>query len=94
MARLASRGLLGLVVLTGCARVPPVPAAQVVSLARGQVVSVRSVALPAGSGAEFVVRLDDGRTVSIVQGVEAGLRPGERVILTQGARVLLAREGS
>lgn len=96
MARMASRGLLGVVVLAGCAPVAPAapgPAAEDTALGHGRVVSMRGVTLPAGNGAEFVVRLDDGRTVSIVQGLEAGLGPGERVVLRHGERVLLAREG-
>lgn len=38
---------------------------------------------PAGSLAEFIVRVDDGATLSIVQANDAGLRVGERVVLAR-----------
>ncbi len=38
------------------------------------------------AGVEFIVREDGGRTVSVVQSDAGGFRPGERVVLTGGAR--------
>jgi len=40
---------------------------------------------------EFIVREDDGHTVSVVQTNETGLRPGERVVLSMGTRTRLSR---
>ncbi len=44
-----------------------------------------------GTASEFIVRADGGETLSIVQTNELQLQPGERVILTLGARTRLAR---
>lgn len=48
-----------------------------------------------GAGAdpafEFILREDTGQTVSVVQANEEGLRPGERVVLSMGARTRLSR---
>ena len=41
---------------------------------------------------EFIVRTDDGRTLSLVQSNEANFRQGDRVALTAGARTRLARD--
>ena len=51
---------------------------------------------PAGEEAgkpafEFIVREDGGQTVSVVQTNEAGLRPGDRVVLSMGTRTRLSR---
>ena len=51
---------------------------------------------PAGQGAseaafEFVIREDNGQTLSVVQANPAGLRPGERVVLSMGTRTRLSR---
>jgi outer membrane lipoprotein SlyB len=40
---------------------------------------------------EFIIHEDGGRTVSVVQSDAAGFRPGERVVLTGGARTRVAR---
>lgn len=40
---------------------------------------------------EFIVRADDGQTLSVVQADTAGLRPGERVTIRAGERTLLVR---
>ncbi len=42
---------------------------------------------------EFIVRADDGATLSIVQPNESDFRPGDRVIILRGARTHLARPG-
>jgi outer membrane lipoprotein SlyB len=57
-----------------------------------------AVGAAAGQGAEqaafeFIVREDDGQTVSVVQTDEAGLRPGDRVLLSMGTRTRLSRAG-
>jgi outer membrane lipoprotein SlyB len=40
---------------------------------------------------EFIVREDGGRTISVVQGNPQQLRPGDRVVIEYGARILLHR---
>jgi outer membrane lipoprotein SlyB len=40
---------------------------------------------------EFVVRLDDGQTLSVVQPNEQNLRPGDRVTLQRGPRTRILR---
>ncbi len=42
---------------------------------------------------EFIIRADGGRTVSVVQSDAGGFRPGQRVVLTGGARTHVARAG-
>lgn len=42
---------------------------------------------------EFIVRVDDGATLSIVQGNEAGFRTGDRVIIRRDEIARLARPG-
>jgi outer membrane lipoprotein SlyB len=44
-----------------------------------------------GAAVEFIVREDDGQTVSVVQADAAGLMPGERVVLSAGGRTRLSR---
>jgi len=51
-------------------------------------------AAPAAAGAklaEFIVREDDGATISIVQDNGLGLRAGDRVDIVQGERAHLTR---
>lgn len=43
---------------------------------------------------EFIIRQDNGQTVSVVQTNEEGLRPGERVALSMGTRTRLTRAAS
>lgn len=61
-----------------------------------QVIRVSSGPGGAGGGGtmEVVVRLDRGRDVTLVQGPEAGLRLGQRVTVTEGARPRLIHDGS
>jgi outer membrane lipoprotein SlyB len=62
---------------------------------------VRAALLAGGSGAgdndrplvEFIVRADDGATLSIVQTNEPGFRNGDRVIILRDDRTRLARPG-
>ena len=50
-----------------------------------------------GSGelasAEFIVGMDDGSTLSIVQNNEPGFHAGDRVVILHGGRTRLARPG-
>jgi outer membrane lipoprotein SlyB len=42
---------------------------------------------------EFIVRADDGATLSIVQPNDAGFRTGDRVVIERGDRTRLTRPG-
>ena len=42
---------------------------------------------------EFIVRVDDGATLSIVQTNEPGFRTGDRVVILRDDRTRLARPG-
>ncbi len=42
-----------------------------------------------GYAVEFIIREDSGQTISVVQTNEDGFRPGERVVMTRGARTRL-----
>jgi outer membrane lipoprotein SlyB len=42
---------------------------------------------------EFILREDDGRTLSVVQTNAEGLRPGERIVVSMGERTLVGRAG-
>jgi outer membrane lipoprotein SlyB len=42
---------------------------------------------------EFIVRVDGGRTVSVVQPDAGNFRPGQRVVLTGGTRTRVAAAG-
>ena len=44
-----------------------------------------------GQAVEFIIRQDNGQTISVVQTNEEGFRPNERVVLTRGARTRIAR---
>ncbi|MDE2197424.1 MAG: glycine zipper 2TM domain-containing protein [Rhodospirillales bacterium] len=44
-----------------------------------------------GSAMEFIIREDSGQTISVVQTNETGLQPGDRVVLTRGARTHISR---
>jgi outer membrane lipoprotein SlyB len=46
-----------------------------------------------GNAVEFIIREDNGQTISVVQTNEENFRPGERVVLTRGARTRIARAG-
>lgn len=64
-------------------------------VARGPVQAGRKPAAgPGETIAEFIVRTDDGQPpVSVMQSDSAGLRLGQRVLLTGGARLRIARAG-
>ena len=44
-----------------------------------------------GNAVEFIIREDNGQTISVVQTNEDNFRPGERIVLTRGARTRLQR---
>lgn len=44
-----------------------------------------------GYAVEFIIREDSGQTISVVQTNEEDFQPGERVLLTRGARTRLSR---
>jgi outer membrane lipoprotein SlyB len=44
-----------------------------------------------GQAVEFIIRQDDGQTISVVQTNEDNFHPGERVVLTRGARTRIGR---
>jgi outer membrane lipoprotein SlyB len=44
-----------------------------------------------GTAMELIIRDDGGRTISVVQTDADGFKPGERVVLTGGARTRIAR---
>jgi outer membrane lipoprotein SlyB len=46
-----------------------------------------------GSAIEFIIREDNGQTISVVQTNEDQFRPGDRIVLTRGARTRIARTG-
>ena len=46
-----------------------------------------------GSLTEFIVRVDGGATISVVQTNEAGFRTGDRVVVLHDGRTHLARPG-
>jgi outer membrane lipoprotein SlyB len=43
-----------------------------------------------GNAVEFIIREDNGQTISVVQTNEESFRPGERVVITRGARTRLS----
>jgi outer membrane lipoprotein SlyB len=43
-----------------------------------------------GNAVEFIIREDNGQTISVVQTNEESFRPGERVAITRGARTRLS----
>ena len=43
---------------------------------------------------EFIIQEDSGQTISVVQSNEENFRPGDRVVLTRGARTRLGRVNS
>jgi len=46
-----------------------------------------------GDAYEFIIREDDGNTLSVVQTDELHFKPGDRVVLTRGARTRIAPAG-
>lgn len=62
------------------------------AVAGGGTVTASAAASAAGAGraVEFIIRKDDGGTVSVVQSGGPNLRPGARVLLTGGAGTHIA----
>ena len=46
-----------------------------------------------GYAVEVIIREDNGQTISVVQTNEDQFRPGERVVMTRGARTRIGRAG-
>ncbi len=46
--------------------------------------------LGTGSAIEFIIRQDNGQAISVVQTNEEAFRPGDRVVITFGARTRIA----
>jgi outer membrane lipoprotein SlyB len=60
--------------------------------ARGTILRlIGAAAAPDGDAMEFIVRVDDGDTISVVQADTQRLRPGERVEVTASAPTRLVR---
>jgi outer membrane lipoprotein SlyB len=94
--------LVGLSLLAGCAvTTGPAISAPAALGTHTSIVAVRPVPALVGDGmaarvlgsashpvnlAEFIVRTDDGRTLSVVQPADAALKPGTSALLTAGAR--------
>jgi len=47
--------------------------------------------LSSGQAVEFIIREDNGQTISVVQTNEDNFHPGERIVLSRGARTHIAR---
>lgn len=72
------------------------PAAGIVGIIAGAIIggiAGNAIETSANSGyaVEFIIREDTGQTISVVQTNEEGFRPGERVVLSRGARTRLQR---
>jgi outer membrane lipoprotein SlyB len=50
-------------------------------------------AASSGNAVEFIIQEDNGQTIAVIQTNEEAFRPGERVVLTRGARTRIARAG-
>ena len=115
-------GLFAVALTAGCAPATPVatasaPASPSVPFSAGTILSMRTVATPAGSAPwrsalllaatgtgstgsdpstpliEFIVRADDGATLSIVQTNKLDLHKGDRVVIRYQPTAQLARPG-
>ena len=53
--------------------------------------SAAEKSLSGGNAVEFIIREDNGQTISVVQTNEENFQSGERVILSRGARTRIAR---
>lgn len=76
---------LGTIVSVRPVLAPPAAAARILIAAPGDGATERRAF-------EFIIRTDDGRTLSVVQSNDANFRIGDRVALTAGARTRLARD--
>ena len=62
-------------------------------LAGAAVGTVAETQLTSGTAVEFLIKVDGGQTISVIQTNEDNFRAGERVTISQGSRARLAREG-
>jgi outer membrane lipoprotein SlyB len=60
------------------------------ALLGGLVGNTAESALNKGNAVEFIIRQDDGQTISVVQTNENNFRPGQRVAIIRGDRTRLA----
>ena len=72
------------------------PRANILGAVAGAIVggvagSAAEGSLSQGTAVEFVIREDNGRTITVVQTNEDNFQPGERVVLSRGARTRIAR---
>lgn len=51
-------------------------------------------ALTKSTGTEFVVQLDNGQTISVVEANDENLVPGDRVMVLQGGRTRVVRDSA
>lgn len=63
--------------------------ASILTAIDGQAGSGGGATMP-GEATEFIVRMDDGRTISVIQGDAQRLERGERVMIIHGAETRLA----
>ncbi|SBV94350.1 putative Outer membrane lipoprotein [uncultured Alphaproteobacteria bacterium] len=56
--------------------------------------SAAEEAITSTTGTEFVVQLDNGRTIAVVQANDANLAPGDRVIVLQGGQTRVVPDGA
>ncbi|MGH7122633.1 MAG: hypothetical protein ACREFP_27185 [Acetobacteraceae bacterium] len=63
--------------------------ASILTAIEGQAESGVQETMPGGAS-EFIVRVDDGQTISVIQGDALRLRRGERVMIVHGAETRLA----
>lgn len=64
------------------------------ALAGGLLGNTVERSMSSGTAVEFIIRQDNGRTISVVQTNEENLRPGDRVMLSFGASTRITRAGS
>jgi outer membrane lipoprotein SlyB len=58
---------------------------------RGSILAAIGSSADIGPAAEFIVREDNGQTVSVVQTDDANFQPGDHVLLTRGPHTRIAR---
>lgn len=56
--------------------------------------SAAEEAITSSTGTEFVVQLDNGRTIAVVQANDENLVPGDRVMVLQGGQTRVVSDGA